>query len=84
MPLPATTPVTAYPASDPGFAAPPVDELLAGEADLIARISSATAPTGTVSSDILALRAATLPAVYPRQRSPINHLARLAACCGSA
>lgn len=37
--MPATpTPVTAYPASDPGFAALPVDELLAGEADLIARI----------------------------------------------
>jgi len=32
------TPVTAYPASDPGFAAVPVDDLLAGEADLIARI----------------------------------------------
>jgi len=31
-------PATAYPASDPGFAALPVDELLAGEADLIARI----------------------------------------------
>ncbi len=37
--MPATpTPVTAYPASDPGFAALPVDELLAGDADLIARI----------------------------------------------
>lgn len=37
--MPATpTPVTAYPASDPGFAALPIDELLAGEADLIARI----------------------------------------------
>lgn len=31
-------PATAYPASDPGFAALPVDELLAGEANLIARI----------------------------------------------
>ncbi|THF64958.1 relaxase [Pseudothauera nasutitermitis] len=30
--------VRSYPASDPGFAALPVDELLAGEADLIARI----------------------------------------------
>ncbi len=37
--MPATpTPATAYPASDPGFAVLPVDELLAGEADLIARI----------------------------------------------
>jgi conjugal transfer pilus assembly protein TraI len=37
--MPATpTPVTSYPASDPGFAAVPVDDLLAGEADLIARI----------------------------------------------
>ena len=37
--MPATPPpVTAYPASDPGFAALPVDELLAGDADLIARI----------------------------------------------
>ncbi len=32
------TPVTSYPASDPGFAAVPVEDLLAGEADLIARI----------------------------------------------
>ena len=32
------TPVTAYPASDPGFAAVPVEDLLAAEADLIARI----------------------------------------------
>ena len=31
-------PVSSYPASDPGFAAVPVEELLAGEADLIARI----------------------------------------------
>ncbi|HUW36594.1 MAG TPA: MobH family relaxase, partial [Rhodocyclaceae bacterium] len=30
--------VSSYPASDPGFAAVPVEELLAGEADLIARI----------------------------------------------
>jgi conjugal transfer pilus assembly protein TraI len=37
--MPATpTPVTSYPASDPGFAAVPVEDLLAGEADLIARI----------------------------------------------
>ena len=37
--MPATpTPVTLYPASDPGFAAVPVEDLLAGEADLIARI----------------------------------------------
>lgn len=37
--MPATpTPVTSYPASDPGFAALSVDELLASEADLIARI----------------------------------------------
>ena len=32
------TPVSSYPASDPGFAALPVDELLASEAELIARI----------------------------------------------
>lgn len=37
--MPATpTPVSSYPASDPGFAAVPVEDLLAGEADLIARI----------------------------------------------
>lgn len=40
--MPATpTPVTSYPASDPGFAAVPVEDLLAGEADLIARIKLA-------------------------------------------
>lgn len=32
------TPITSYPASDPGFSALPIDELLAGETDLIARI----------------------------------------------
>jgi conjugal transfer pilus assembly protein TraI len=32
------TPVSSYPATDPGFAALSVDDLLAGEADLIARI----------------------------------------------
>ncbi len=32
------TPITSYSASDPGFSALPIDELLAGEADLIARI----------------------------------------------
>ena len=37
--MPATpTPVTSYSASDPGFAAVSVEDLLAGEADLIARI----------------------------------------------
>ena len=33
-----TTPVSPYATSDPGFAASPVDDLLAGEAKLIARI----------------------------------------------
>ena len=37
--MPATpTSVASYPASDPGFAAVPVEDLLAGEADLVARI----------------------------------------------
>jgi conjugal transfer pilus assembly protein TraI len=45
-----TNAVSSYPASDPGFAALSVDELLASEADLIARIKLCYGTDRTASS----------------------------------
>jgi conjugal transfer pilus assembly protein TraI len=84
--MPATpTPVTSYPASDPGFAAVPVDDLLAGEADLIARIKLCYGiDRDSFERDVLALVRRYAACVHLLPATADNYFSNPAASCGSA